>query len=121
MTGKISIQNSKYFRPFDNTDNPCCWQVDQISEDVDQILESSRIDFDMVPGDWGTSYSWKSQDSIEHSMNITCVDVETVRFEIEFWATKKGKLGLRKTVLESTSDFDFLLPKIRKLDQNAQQ
>lgn len=119
MIGKISILNSKYFRPFDNTDNPCCWQVDQISEDIDNILESFQIDYDVMPDDWGLSYSWWSKDRIEHCMNIVCADVETVRFEIEYWAIKKEWLGLKKTVLKSTPDFDLLLPKLRELDENA--
>jgi hypothetical protein len=119
MACKISILNSKYFRSFDNTDNPCCWQVDQISDDVDSILESSRIDYEVTPGDWGTSYSWWSEDRIEHCMNITCVDTQTVRFEIEFWAIKKEWLGLKKTILENTPDFDLLLPKLRELDQHS--
>jgi hypothetical protein len=121
MAGKISIQNSKYFRLFDNTDNPCCWQVESISNDVDDILDGLQIDYEVIPGDWGTSYSWWSKDGIEHCLNIACIDTNTAKFEIEFWATKKVWLGLRRTAVEFTPDFDMLLPKLNQLNQEAQQ
>jgi len=119
--GKLSILNSKYFRPFDGTDNPCCWQVDRISDDIDDILWESGIDFDSLPGDWGTSYGWVRDGQIEHCMEITCVDTDTVKFEVDYWATKKVWLGLKRVPMVNTPDFDLLLPKLNKLNQSAQQ
>lgn len=49
MANKVTIRNEKYFKPFDNTDNPCCWQVDHISDDVDTILDASGIDYEVIP------------------------------------------------------------------------
>ena len=117
MAAQISIRNAKYFKPFDNTDNPCCWQVDLVSDDVDAILSDSDIDYQVIPGDWGTSYSWQDGNGVEHSMTLTCVDTDTAEFEIEYWAIRRRWLGLKKDVLESTPDFDLLIPELLNLNQ----
>lgn len=117
MSAQISIRNAKYFKPFDNTDNPCCWQVDLVSDDVDAILDHSDIDYEVIPGDWGTSYGWLDCNGVEHSMTITCVDTDTAEFAIEYCAIRKRWLGLTKDVLESTSDFELLIPELLKLNQ----
>jgi hypothetical protein len=117
MSAQISIRNAKYFKPFDNTDNPCCWQVDLVSDDVDAILNHSDIDYEVIPGDWGTSFGWRDSNGVEHSMALTCVDVDTAEFAIEYWVIRMRWLGLKKDVLESTSDFELLIPEILKLNQ----
>ena len=121
MAGNITILNSKYFRPFDNTDNPGCWQVARLSDDVDDILESCQIEYEAMADDWGASYSWWSEDGMEHCMTLSCIDTDTVTFEIEFWAIMKRWLGLRKEVLENTPDFNKMIPKLRELNEEAQQ
>lgn len=117
MAAQISIRNAKYFKPFDNTDNPCCWQVDLVSDDVDSILDASNVDYEVIPGDWGTSYSWRGRDGVEHGMTITCVDTDNGEFSIAYWAVRRRCLGLMKDVLERTPDFDRLIPEILKLNQ----
>ena len=117
MATQISIRNAKYFKPFDNTDNPCCWQVDLVLDDVDAILDDSNIDYEVIPGDWGTSYSWRDGDGVEHSMTLTCVDTDTAEFAIEYCAIRRRRLGLKKDVLESTSAFELLIPKLLMLNQ----
>ena len=120
MANRIATRNTKYFKPFDNTDNPCCWQVGQISDDVDTILDARGIDYEVIPGDWGTSYGWRDGEGIEHSMTVTCVDTDTAEFAVEYWAVRVRWLGLKKEFLETTPDLEFLIPELIKLNQ-AQQ
>jgi hypothetical protein len=117
MSDKITIRSAKYFKPFDNTDNPCCWQVGLISEDVDVILDHQNISYDSISEDWGTAYSWKDNDGIDHSMLITCTDVDHAEYQFEYFAIKIRLMGLLKKDVTSSSDFRRIIPELLKLNR----
>jgi hypothetical protein len=118
MCSAIRIKNQKYFKPFDNTDNPCCWQVGAICEDVERVLDSQGIPFEVLSEDWGTSYSWIDANGVEHSLEVTCTDVESVTFTIEYFATRRAWMLFRRIVDNSETDFVKLVPELRALNDD---
>lgn len=119
MCSTIRIKNQKYFKPFDNTDNPCCWQVDAVCDDVERALESQGIPFDVLSDDWGTSYTWVDANGVEHSLLISCTDVDSVTFTIEYWATRRVWMLFRRIVDNSETDFVKLIPELSSLNDGA--
>ena len=74
MAETITFVNREYFVPFDNTDNSCCWQIDEVGRDIDQILADAGIDAESLYEDWGAGWGWFS-DGIEHSIHLECTNV----------------------------------------------
>ena len=114
-TTTLRIQHPKYFKAFDNSDNPCCWQVDKLCVDVDAILDSRGMTYEKMPGDWGTSYSWATK-GIHHAMTVSCTDDDICEFSIEFFAFKKQWAIFTKRVPNGSSDFRQILPQLRTLN-----
>lgn len=116
MCSAIRIKNQKYFKPFDNTDNPCCWQVDVVCNDIERVLESQGLPYDVLPGDWGTSYRWLNADGVEHSVEVSCTDIDSVTFTVEYFATRRAWMLFRRIVDNSETDFVKLIPELRGLN-----
>jgi len=115
----LSIRNVKYYKDFDDSDNPCCWQVDELTADIDEVLQRQGIEAEVIPDDWGTAYSWRNRDNVLHSMTVTCQDVETVTFGIEYFAFVRKWLIVTKDVPDPMSDFGALIPALRELNEVA--
>ncbi len=103
-TPRLTFSNPKYFREFDNSDNPCCWQTDVVAHDIEAILDDMGIKFESMSEDWGTAYSWTRNGS-SYSMLLTCTDVDRAEFEVEYFA-----------VSGSGPDFDVLVPRLQQLN-----
>lgn len=80
---EFKIKNRKYFREFDNSDNPCCWQNSMVADDLDEILETLNLDFESMNEDWGTAYTWKEGD-IEYCVQFECSDVDEAVYHFLF-------------------------------------
>ncbi len=89
MAVALTIQNTRYYKPFDNTDNPCCWQLEPISEDIESILSEAGIEYESMFEDWGGSYTWMDSDGVEHSIMIECSDVDLAKYDLQYWATRR--------------------------------
>jgi hypothetical protein len=113
----FTITNPKYFRAFDNTDNPCCWQVDVVGRDVEDVLRGCQIDFEPMYEDWGTSFSWTSRDGIVHSITVWCSDTGTPTFQLKCQAFKRRWVFFLASIPEAESDFSELIPVLKQLDQ----
>ena len=120
MAEALTIQNERYYKPFDNTDNPCCWQVEPISKDIEVILSDAGIEFESMFEDRGGSYSWKNSDGIEHSIMIERSDVDLAEFELQCRATRRKYLGLRREDVTESSDFENILPALKNLNKKTQ-
>ncbi len=121
MAESLTIQNGRYYKPFDNSDNPCCWQLGPISEDIEDILSDAGIEYDSMFEDWGGSYSWTNSEGIEHSIMIECSDVDQAKYELQYWATKRKFFGLRRQEVAESPDFKKILPALQNLNQKTQQ
>lgn len=119
MVKSITIQNTRYYKPFDNSDNPCCWQLELLSEDIDDILSAAGIEYDSTSEDFGDSYSWTNSEGIDHVFSIECKDVELALYELNYWATKRKFFGLRRVEAIALSDFEEILPALLLLNQKA--
>ena len=112
----IFIENRKYFKPYDGSDNPCCWQVDVLTEDVDEIFQGLGIEFELMPEDWGTAYLW-SASGVNFGMQVECSDTVRCRFKITLYASRKWLLVFSRKV----PDFEGLCPdlvsQLRRLNE----
>jgi hypothetical protein len=117
VTDRIIIQNRKYFKPFDGTDNPCCWMADLVSVDLEKILRDSIGEFDSMFEDWGIAHSWKNQNGIVHSLQISCIDLEAPRFEITLHVEKKRLLLFPKKMPIAHSDFPEIITSLKNLSE----
>ncbi|MCW1921577.1 hypothetical protein OKA05_03365 [Luteolibacter arcticus] len=117
MANTLTIRSPNYYKPFDNSDNPCCWQVDLVCRDVEAVLDGAGFDYESMIEDWGAAYSWTNSDGVEHSLMISCVDVENAEYEIQCSAIRKRLLGLRREDVTEASDFVQIRPFLLKLDK----
>jgi len=115
---ELTITNSKYFREWDNSDNPCCWQIELIGEDIGSILTSNSILYDDMYEDWGLGLAWK-QDVIEYSIMVTCIDPETAAYNILFEAFRKRFFVLNRLVQIEETPYASLIEKFRTLDEGS--
>jgi hypothetical protein len=93
----IFIENEKYYKPYDDSDNACCWQVDAVTEDVDKIFDGLGIKREVIPEDWGTAYLW-SADGIDLGLQVECADAASCRFKITLFASRKWLLVFSREV-----------------------
>jgi len=112
----IFIENRKYYKPYDGSDNECCWQVDDLTEDIDKILQGLGIEFELIPEDWGTAYLW-SANGIDLGFQVECVDTASCRFKITLYASRKGLLVFSREVPE----FENLCPELVSQLQNLNE
>jgi hypothetical protein len=113
----ISIQNFRYFKPFDNTDNPCCWQLDLVCKDVEAALDSFAIEYDSIYEDWGTAYSWTNSEGVGHSITVSCVDVDAAIYEFRCDFFRKKWFGLKTVLNAEPSDFGRIRSALLALSQ----
>ena len=121
MVTTIAIRNPKYYREFDDSDNECCWQVDLIGADIEAILASRDIHFDPMYEDWGASFTWTNSVGVEHSLLITCVDVEKATYSLDADAYRRRWFFVTPSVPVDESDFAFILPLLRQLLSPSRQ
>ena len=67
---------------------------------------------DVITGDWGTSYRWLNSDGVEHSVEVSCTDVDSVTFTVEYFATRHAWMLFRRIVDNSETDFVKLIPEL---------
>jgi hypothetical protein len=114
MCKAVTFSNRKYYRPYDNTDNECCWQIDEVSRDIDVLLTELGIDAESLTEDWGAAWSWFTN-GIEHSMHLECTNVDTAEYQISYWALKRRWWFLKRAVSDEESDFGRLAPRLHQL------
>ena len=115
---EIIFTNKKYYKDFDGSDNPCCWQVDLVTDDIDEILVDHDVDFDFLSEDWGSAYTWRDKGT-EYSLMIICQDTKTATFKILFEAFRKKFLFLSEVVDVTSSPYNWLISIIdNKINQN---
>ena len=115
MNKAITIANRKYFRPFDNSDNPCCWQVDEVGTDIDKVLTEAGIDAEVMYEDWGAAWSWHSS-GVKHSMYLECTDVAQAEYRIAYFAMRPKWFFFKADVPDNESDFGVVLPRLQQLN-----
>jgi hypothetical protein len=113
---EITIQNSKHYKPYDGSDNPCCWQVDALTEDMDDIFDRLGIKYEVMPDDWGTAYSWLGKDA-EFWMQVECSDTDTCQFQITLGASRKWLGIFSRQVTNPEELCADLLSELRRLDE----
>jgi hypothetical protein len=114
MTKTIVITNRKYYRPFDNTDNPCCWQVEAVGRDIDEVLAEAGIKAEGMYEDWGAAWSWFSR-GIEHGMHLECTDVERAEYTIACSAWRRTWYLWKADVPDNESDFGAIARRLEGL------
>ncbi len=70
------------------SDDPCCWQVDQVGHDIESMLTKTGIEAAEMYEDRGASWSW-STNGITHSMMLMCTDVDKAEYQVEYFAVKR--------------------------------
>ncbi len=118
MNKTITIANRKYFRPFDNSDNPCCWQVDEVGTDIEDVLADAGIDAEVMYEDWGAAWSWNSR-GVEHSMHLECTDVDQAEYRIACFAMRPKWFIFKADVPDIESDFGVVLPRLQQLNSTS--
>jgi hypothetical protein len=118
MAGSLTFANQKYFRPFDNTDNECCWQIDEVARDIDRVLAKAGIQAEVLYDDWGVAWSW-STDRIEHSLQTVCTDVDRAEYRIDYFALRRKWWLFKVDVPDSKSDFEALVPRLQQLNSGS--
>jgi hypothetical protein len=118
MRQVVTIVNRKYYRPFDGSDNPCCWQVGEVGRDIESLLLEFGIDAAGMYEDWGAAWSWYTG-GVEHSMQLTCTDVDRPAFQIEYFALRTKWYVFRSDVPDDQSDFRMILPRLRQFGDEA--
>lgn len=113
---EMTVQHSKYFKEYDETDNECCWQVSEVSTDIGKTLDGHGIKTDFMPEDWGSAYTWEDS-GIAYSLMITCIDVETVRFALLFEAFTRRWLVFRRLVDIRDTPYASLVEDFDKLNE----
>jgi hypothetical protein len=115
MSQTLTFRLPKYHHPFDDSDNPCCWQVDRVVEEVESILKARGVEATGISDDWGFSFIWKDREGVEHDLMIECTDVETAEYTFDCLAQRRFWFIFSQTVLLNDSDFAWLIPEIRRL------
>lgn len=118
MTKTFTIKNRKYFRPFDNTDNPCCWQIDEVGNDIDDILSHASVNAEVMYEDWGTAWLWYTK-HVEHSMQLECIDVDNAEYRIDYFALRRKWCFFKADVSDDESDFIRIVPGLQRLNSAA--
>jgi hypothetical protein len=108
----ISITNKKYYREYDNSDNECCWQVSQVTDDIYDILENLSIEAELISDDWGAAFSWWDK-KIEYSLMITCEDVDEARYNLCFEAFQSRLVFFNKQIKIQGEPYEQLVSDIR--------
>lgn len=119
MAHTLTLRSSRYYKAFDNSDNPCCWQLDKVCEDIEAVMDGAGFAYDSMFEDWGAAYSWTNADGVEHSLMISCTDVDVAEYELQCVATRKRLLGLRKEDVTESSDFQQIRPLLLALHQSV--
>jgi len=119
MAESFTIRSSKYCREFDGSDNPCCWQVDRVAEDVEEILSRLGIEFESIYEDWGAAFSWSNRAGVNHGIMISCVDTAQAKYEFDLSADKRRWLVFRSAVPVEQSDFAVVAPLLQQLGSNS--
>lgn len=119
MPKTLIIRSSRYHKPFVNSDNPCCWQIERVCEDIEAVLDGSGLEYVSMTEDWGASYTWRNRDGVEHSLMIECTDVDLAEYELQYWATRKTLFGLGRAEVTESSDFQRILPSLMGLNQTS--
>lgn len=114
MKKVVRFANRKYFVPFDNTDNPSCWQVGCVGRDIDALLAEFGIDSEAMYEDWGAAWSWFSN-GVEHSMHLECTSVDEAEYQVSYFALKPKWLFLKADASDDESDFRKVIPRLRQL------
>lgn len=115
MSPTLTLRLPKYRKPFDDSDNPCCWQVDRVVEEVESLLKAHGVEATGISEDWGFSFVWKNGEGIEHDLLIECTDVDTAEYAFDCDATRRCWFIFSQTVPLHDSDFAWLVPEIRRL------
>ena len=118
MSPSFSIRNQKYFKPFDDSDNPCCWQVGVIGSDIEKILDTILQDYETMYEDWGVAYSWRNVNGVSHVLMVECVDVATAEYAFHPKAYRKHFI-FQRAVPDADSDFLTLLPALKILNEET--
>jgi hypothetical protein len=113
MSQAITFVNRKYFREFDNTDNPCCWQVEQVGHDIERLLVEAGIEAEEMYEDRGAAWSWCTN-GITHSMQLMCVDVDKSEYRVEYFAIRPKWYFFKTDVPDEQSNFGKLIPRLRQ-------
>jgi hypothetical protein len=114
----LTIESRKYYKPYDDSDNAGCWQVDAVGEDIDAILRGLGVDFQIVPEDWGTAYLW-SGDGTEFWMQVECSDTASCRFRITLGASRKWLVVFSREVTHPESICPELVSRLRDLNERS--
>jgi hypothetical protein len=118
MKAAFRIRNRKYYRVFDDSDNPCCWQIGAIGADIKAILDAKISDYESMYEDWGVAYTWRNSEGVDHSLMTECVDVDTAEYSIQIRAFRKRVL-FKQDVPDSNSDFVKILPALKNLNEKT--
>lgn len=119
MAYTFTIRCPRHLKPFDNSDNPCCWQLGEVCGEIETILDGAGIKYVSIFEDWGAAYSWMAQGAVRHSLMVSCADVDEAKYEIDCTATRKRFLGIRREDVTESSDFQRIHALLLALDQNA--
>lgn len=112
----VTIQNNKYFRLYDGSDNPCCWQVDALGADIDRLFEQLGIKYEVMSEDWGRSYSWSANDAV-FWMNVECSDTDTCQFRLALAAAENRLKVFRRNAVHPEELCPEVLSGLRELNR----
>lgn len=111
---EIAVTNVKFFRQWDGTDNDCCWQIERIGEDIEEILNAHSIPYEAMYEDWGLGIVW-TDEGTEYSLLVTCIDVEKAAYKVLFEAFGKRFVVLKRLIPIEQTPFAYLAEELIRL------
>jgi hypothetical protein len=115
MTTLLNVRCQRHFRPFDNTDNPCCWQVGPLAAEVDAALLDAGLTATRIDDDWGIGWTWASTDRIQHSLMLECTDIDNASYRFSSFAYRRFLVFWTRRAPDDESDFRWLRPILERL------
>jgi hypothetical protein len=116
---ELHVQNRKYFKAFDDSDNSCCWQIELVGDDVEAILKRLGIKnyWDMYE-DWGAAYMWKA-DGFDYSIHFECSDVDKAQYYFLIQGFRKKWLLFNEAISDEEMARHPCVAAVQALDEGV--
>jgi hypothetical protein len=117
----FKIQNRKYYKRYDDSDNACCWQTDVVGQDVEAVLSEAGITrYDSMYEDWGVVYSWH-EGKTEYQIQFECTDVNEASYHFLVQGFRKKLAIFTVTIPDEEMVQHPCVSLLRALDETSQQ
>lgn len=119
MFVELTIAMPTLYKEYDGSDNLCCWQLDELDEELRVILKKHGIAYDLMAEDWGFAYSWKEDGVDDCGFQVECIDAEFSLYKITAWSYRQLWFFRKKSVDIGQIRLGRVLEDIRLMGQDT--